>query len=187
MQLLLLAMHPLFYIWTLIMNKYMLPIASILFCFLSFYSVAADVTINIKASVIEKSCEIVLENIAVDMGEANAKGVNVGETFAPKQFKINLQKCPASTTAAHVKLSAPSGSSQYVENSGALGAAEGFAIAIYNDQNQLLDMRDNLTDFVIDHNQDIIDLNFIAAFIKTNTNSTEGSFNAVASFEISYD
>ncbi|WP_392562432.1 fimbrial protein [Orbus sturtevantii] len=170
------------------MNKYILYASSFSMLLASYY-LAAEVPIYITAKVVEKACTITSDSIVVDMGIANSKGAKVGIPFSPLvPFKISLSDCPTGTMQAHVTLSTSNSTSHFIENDSIESSkAKGYAIAVYNSANEIIDMQDNMTDFMIDHNSLYTDLNFSAAFVKTNNDASAGIFHAVASFEIDYD
>ncbi|WVD68575.1 fimbrial protein [Orbus wheelerorum] len=119
---------------------------------------------------------------------ANGKGTQLGVPFHQRiPFSIGLKDCPSGTDNAHVRLTTTSSTSSYIENQVAEGNATGYSIVVYNSQNYPLDMQENWSDFVIDKNSVQTNLNFSAAFIKTNNDASAGKFKGTASFEIVYD
>lgn len=67
------------------------------------------------------------------------------------------------------------------------GGASGVAIGLYDSNKKNIDIRNNVTDFSINHSSEENILNFLVAYLKTSNAATAGKVQSIASFEISYD
>jgi len=174
------------------MNKNFLSAALIALNFLSVYSFADQVKINITANVMVQTCTISTgsKDFLVSLLSGDLRNATVGVPFSATSFAINLEDCPANIKMAHVTFSAES--DPVMPNllktaSDSDSDATGIAIGLYDSDKKNIDIRNNITDFVINHDANINSLNFSAAYIKTNDNALPGKIRSFAYFEIAYD
>lgn len=178
------------------MNKCIIFINFLIIFLISFNSSAHNATINIKAKLVEGTCEIEAANkvIDVDMGTGDAKGVQLLRPFGFKNFSIKLINCPESVNSAVVHFSSldtgANDSKVYVNNqiSRTAGGAGGFYLGIFDTQNNLIDLNtDNRISIPIGTGVQSIELKFRAAFIKYQDDYCYGNFKGSASFGIAYE
>lgn len=174
------------------MNKYLLCVSGLLGLIIGSVSQADQVTINISAKVLDKTCTLspATSNFLVEMVSADLRDVAVDQPIGNTPFEINLTDCSKSTSSVNVKFtgtsSAYSSSLLQIDNTVA-GAAKGIAIGIYDtDQNRIM-LNTGQKTFQIT-NFDKMALGFIASYVKTNTSDySAGKVTAVANFEIAYE
>ena len=182
-------MHHPYFIWTFIMNN-------IIFLFilstLSLYAFSDQVKININAQVTERTCSISAgkKDFTVELPPGNLNGKPVGIPFAQTAFSIEIVDCPSNISTAHVAFvgnSDPVFPNLLGISTASSLAAKGIAVGILNNQNNIIDIRNNVSSYSISNNENLKSFDFKAAYIKTSKTATPGKVQAVVSFEISYD
>lgn len=170
------------------------------------HAMASDGTVHFRGEIIDSSCEVTADTKEqnVDLGKVNRYAFNgVGDTAAPTNFEINLQKCPATYTKAAVDFDGtdasdsdgdlaignPATTATPGDYTGADTAvtATGVAIRIYNrgDNSQvMLHKQSAQTD--IDTVAGTASMKFVARYVATNAAVTPGTANADSQFTIVY-
>ena len=174
------------------MNKKLLVSTILILNFLSFHSLADQTAINITAKVNSKTCTISTgtTDFVVNLKTGNLRGAMVGVPFSDASFSIDLEDCPLNITMAHVTFSAesdPAMPNLLKIISSDDSDARGIAIGLYDSDKKNIDIRNNLTDFYINHDNSINSLVFSVAYVKNNANTLSGKVKSVASFEVFYD
>lgn len=171
------------------MNRKLLSSAGLMLSFLSASSLADQVQINITANVIAKTCSISAgtKDFLVNLAPGNLRGVAVGVPFSYSPFSIDLEDCASGINTAHVSFSGESDPAMPNLLKIASGGASGIAIGLYDSDKKNIDIRNNITDFSINHSGTKTALNFLAAYLKTSDTASAGKVQSVASFEIAYD
>ena len=182
-------MRHLYFIWIFIMNKRFLSSVGAILIFLSASSSADQLQINITANVIATTCSISsgTKDFLVNLDQGNLRGVAIGVPFSYSPFSINLEDCPSNINTAHVIFSGESDSTMPNLLKVSSGGASGVAIGLYDSNKKNIDIRNNVTDFSINHSSEENILNFLVAYLKTSNAATAGKVQSIASFEISYD
>ncbi|WNN43489.1 fimbrial protein [Winslowiella toletana] len=160
--------------------------------FLPVHSYADQVKINITAKVMVRTCTISSgsKDFLVSLMPGDLRNAAVGVPFSATSFAINLEDCPANIKMAHVNFTAESDPvmpNLLKTTSDTDSDASGIAIGLYDSDNKNIDIRNNLTDFVINHDVTVNSLSFSAAYLKTNDNALPGKVRSFAYFEIAYD
>jgi len=171
------------------MNKKFFSSAVLILSFLSVSTLADRVKINITANVIAKTCNISTgtKDFLISLVPGNLRGVAVGVPFSYSPFSIDLEDCPSSINTAHVTFSGESDPTMpYLLKISSSGAS-GVAIGLYDSDKKNIDIRNNITDFSINHSSTKTALNFLAAYLKTSDTASAGKVQSIASFEIAYD
>lgn len=171
------------------MNKRLISSTGLMLTFLSVSSLADRVQINITANVIAKTCSISsgTKDFLVNLAQGNLRDEIVGVPFSYSSFSINLEDCPSNINTAHVTFSGESDPSMPNLLQISSGGASGVAIGLFDSEKKNIDIRNNVTDFSINHSSSKNTLNFLAAYLKTSDTASAGKVQSIASFEISYD
>lgn len=173
------------------MNRFSLSLASLLIA-LPMISFSEQVTININASVIERSCTISNDSLhaTINLQTGDLKGSKNGVPFAGTPFSISLIDCPANIATAHITFTGESDKtmSNLLKNIDETDdAAQGVALGIYDSEHNNVDIKNNNTSLKIDHATSTNNFNFFAYYVKVNDHPSAGKITSVADFEISYD
>lgn len=173
------------------MNKFLLFSLSVLMV-LPGVSFSERVTININASVLERSCTIVNEslNLNVDLQGGDLRQSRIGIPFAGTPFSIKLTDCPENLSSANITFTGESDLTMghllknidKTEN-----AAQGVALGLYDANINNIDIQNNKETLNIDHDQTTQTFKFFAYYVKTNDVSTAGKIISVVDFELAYD
>ena len=173
------------------MNKFLLHIffLSLIYPITSF---SEEVTININASVVERSCTISSEslNSTIRLPIGNLREKKVGEAFGGKSFSISLIDCPNNISSAHITFTGEGDSTMgnFLRNIDETNsAATGIALGLYDTDNNNIDIRNNKQTLTVDHSLNKNTFDFLAYYVKVNNSPTGGKVISVADFELSYD
>ncbi len=155
-------------------------------------SFSEEVTININASVIERSCTISNEslNATVNLQAGDLRGSKIGVPFAGTPFSISLVDCPNNISIAHITFTGESDKTMghLLKNiNEADAAAKGIALGLYDSDNNNINIKSNKKSLVIDHALSKNTFNFFAYYVKVNDASSAGKIISVADFELAYD
>lgn len=150
---------------------------------------AEQVTINLNARVLEKSCTLSNDNVIVSMPSGELKGKKINDSFGKTKFSITLSNCPKNITNAHIVFKADSdvNNPQLIKNIDAYGYAEGVSLALFDNDENIINISSNNTNFLIDHSLTDNKINFSVAYVKSNVTSYAGKVLGIAEFGISYD
>ena len=153
---------------------------------------AHGVTININASVIERSCTVSNNSLnqTVDLPGGDLRQGSIGIPFGRTPFSISLEDCPANISSAHIKFTGESDTTMnYL-----LGnvnktdsAAQGVALGLYNADNKNINITNNKETLTINHDLVANSFDFFVSYVKVNGNPVAGKVTGVADFEIAYD
>lgn len=149
---------------------------------------AEQITININARVLSKTCSILNNQVQVNMPVESIRGKKITESFGYTPFSISINDCGGNTSFANIKFNAVSDldDSKLVQNTLGPEYATGIALGLYRN-NELLDINSSEIKYAIDKTLNKNDINFEVAYIKTSEESTLGKVRGVLDFEISYD
>lgn len=155
-------------------------------------SFSEEVTININASVIERSCTISNEslNTIVNLQAGDLRGSKVGVPFTGTSFSISLIDCPANISLAHITFTGESDKTRdnLLRNiNEAETAAKGIALGLYDSDNNNINIKSNKKSLTIDHALSKNTFNFFAYYVKVNDSSSAGKIMSIADFELAYD
>lgn len=149
---------------------------------------AEQITININARVLSKTCSILNNQVQVDMPIESIRGKSINESFGKTPFSISINDCGGNTSYANIKFDAINDldNSKLIQNTIGEEYAKGVALGLYRNT-ELIDVNSSEIKYAIDKNSDRNDINFEVAYIKTSENFTLGKVKGVLNFEISYD
>lgn len=184
-------MHPQYFIWISIMNNIFLNFIYFLLIF-PFASVGSQITININANVIERSCVISSDfnDLPVKLESGNLKGQLIGYPFVETPFSIKLEDCSDNISSARIKFIGENDNTMnnLLKNLNETELrAKGVAIGIYDKNKKNIDIQSNETSLTIDHNINSNLFQFYAFYVKTSNIVSAGKITSVANFELSYD
>lgn len=173
------------------MNKTILSLF-FLFMFISKISYSNQVTINISAKVIERSCTISSgsSDFSITLDTGDLRGKEIGTPFTETPFSISLEECPDNLSSAHIKFTGESDlvmSNLLINSNKTDAGAKGIAIGLYDTNNKNIDIQSNSNSLVIDHKLQNNIFKFYAYYVKTSNNYSAGKITSVANFELSYD
>lgn len=185
------VMHLPLFIWIFIMSK-MEPIFFIILLFFSELSFSERVTININASVLERTCTISNDSLnqKIELQGGDLRQSDIGVPFGKTSFSINLIDCPVNLSSAHLKFSGESDSSMsnLLKNvNGTDAAAQGVALGLYNTNNVNVDITNNEETLLINPVLTTNIFNFFIYYVRVNQTAAAGKVTAIADFEIAYD
>jgi len=172
------------------MNK--LSILIIILMALPTVSFSEEVTININASVIERSCTLSNDslNATIDLQTGDLRGSKMGVPFSGTAFSISLTDCPENIATAKITFTGESDNvmSNLLKNiNGTDAAAKGVALGLYDTDNKNIDINNNKKTLTIDHALSTNTFKFFAYYVKVNNTSSAGKVLSVADFELAYD
>ena len=149
-------------------------------------ALAADATVNFEGSIIQQTCQVANNNIAVTLGNFGANQFPaVGTTTLPVQFSINLTGCPDTGVPGRALVTFTGAADADGDLMLTGGGATGVSIKIQKAGGTDIDINDQ--DGGIDLTTDATQqLDFSASYISTATPVTAGAANAVAQINISY-
>lgn len=169
-------------------------------------ALASDGAVHFRGEVIDSTCEVTADtkDQNVDLGKVNKTAFTVaGDTAAPANFQIDLEKCPQTYTKAAVvfdgvdaagsdgdlAVGTPTTTSTPGDytGDGAAAAATGVAIRIYNrGDNSQVKLRAASATTDINTATGTATMKFIARYIATNAVVTPGTANADSQFTVEY-
>ncbi|QZY66513.1 fimbrial protein (plasmid) [Providencia rettgeri] len=164
----------------------------IVFMFLPSLSLSEQIKININAIVIERSCTISNNsiNLLVTLDSNDLKEKWVGIPFTKTPFSIVLENCPKDISSAHITFTGESDTTMtnFLKNlDKTSSSANNIAIGIYDSNQNVIDLNNNLTTLDVDHSLVNNVFRFYASYIITSNNPSAGKVISVANFELSYD
>lgn len=173
------------------MNKLILLTSSLLIAFPKV-SFSEQVTINISASVIERSCTISNDslNSTITLQAGDLRGSKVGIPFSATPFSISLIDCPDNISTAHITFTGDSDKTManLLKNADETDTgAKGIALGLYDLNNNNIDISNNKTTLTINHTLSKNTFNFLAYYVKVNSIASAGKIISVADFELAYD
>lgn len=188
---LVLAMHRQSFTWIFFMNKFSL-FSLIILLMSPTLCLSERVTININATVIERSCTISNEslNLSIALQSGDLRQSRIGVPFAGTPFSISLIDCPANIGSAQITFSGESDTTMNNLLKNRLdddSAAQGVALGLYDTEKNVIDIKNNAETIRINHDQAVNTFNFLAYYVKTNEMATPGKIMSIADFELAYD
>lgn len=155
-------------------------------------SFSEQVTININATVLERSCTIANDSLnpTIDLQTGDLRGSKIGVPFSGTPFSINLIDCPDNISTAHITFTGESDATMgnLLKNNDETDAgAKGIALGLYDTDNKNIDIKNNKTSLTINHASSTNRLNFFAYYVKVNSNASAGKIIGIADFELAYD
>ncbi|MCS3433420.1 fimbrial protein [Klebsiella sp. BIGb0407] len=173
------------------MNKFLLFSLSLLLI-LPGAGFSERVTININASVLERSCTIVNEslNLTIDLQGGDLRQSRPGIPFAGTPFSIKLTDCPDNISSANITFTGESdiAMGNLLKNLNETeNAAQGVALGLYDSESKNIDIRNNKEILNIDHDLATQIFYFFAYYVKTNDTPVAGKVMSIVDFELAYD
>lgn len=167
--------------------------AIILFLFFGnfFPAHSHDGQINITGTIIDKTCTISsdTQDQNVNLGSiANKDFTGIGVSTRPQSFVIKLENCSESVSGIFVKFNgtADTKNANYLKLDAVAGSATGIAIAILDNNKNLIPLANKSKEYYLDLGENNIVMQFYAKYISVNSLVTSGTANASATFTISY-
>ena len=184
-------MHLQSFIWIFTMNKILLFSLSLLMA-LPRVSFSERVTININASVLERSCTIVNESLSltINLQGGDLRQSRIGVPFAGTSFSIKLNDCPENISSAYITFTGESDTTMdnLLRNIDKTEmSAQGVALGLYDSDNNNIDIKNNKEILNIEHDLATQIFNFSAYYVKTNDSAVAGKILSVIDFELAYD
>lgn len=162
------------------------------FLFIPLVASADKITVNINATVIERSCTISNDSLSkkVDVPAADLKYSRIGVPFAGKNFTISLEDCPENLTTASIVFRGDSDGSmanllKNIDSTDA--AARGVAFGLYDKEGKNINIVQNKTTLPVDASLGTNNYEFSAKYVKISGNYSPGKIVSVVDFELSYD
>lgn len=173
------------------MNKFP-AIHVLILMMLPLTSYGDRVTININASVVERSCTISdgSLNATVSLQTGDLRNSYVGVPFSGSKFSISLEDCPENISTAKIKFSGESDPimSTLLKNTGdGESAAKGVALGLYDNDNKAININGDYKTLTIDATSSVNTFNFFARYVRVSDTYSAGNVLSVANFELSYD
>nr|WP_154325388.1 fimbrial protein [Pantoea sp. 201603H] len=155
-------------------------------------SFSEEVTININANVIERSCAISNDSINanVDLQVGNLKGSKIGIPFAGSAFSISLEDCPENISTAYVTFAGASDPvmGNLLKNMAETDvSANGVALGLYNLAYNNIDIRNNKEILTINHDLIKNTYGFLAYYVRVSDVFSAGKVLSIVDFELAYD
>lgn len=155
-------------------------------------SMGERVTVNINASVVERSCSISNSSVnsTIELQPGDLRSSKLGAPFSGTSFSVILENCPDNITSANIVFNGESDPvmSNLLKNTSTTEiSAQGIALGLYDVDNSNIDIRNNKKTLKIDHDKSANSFNFIASYVRVNNNPSAGKVLSVANFELSYD
>ena len=183
--------------------------------FMAGYLQAADGTVHFRGEIIDSTCEVTPEtkDQVVDLGKVNRTAFSgVDDVAAPTAFSIDLTQCPETFKSAAIRFDgnedahgngnlaigtpldnsndaaagiSPSDNSGDYTSAGAVSAAKGVAIRLYNRaDNTQVKLYENSASTPISNGN--ASMKFMARYIATETTIDPGTANADSQFTVEY-
>jgi len=163
-----------------------------LFVFLPAASMGERVTVNINASVVERSCTLSTGSVnsTVELQPGDLRASKLGVPFSGTRFSVSLENCPDNLSSAYIEFngeSDPLMSNLLKNTSTDASSARGIALGLYDGDSNNIDIRNNRRALKIEHGVLTNVFSFFAYYVRVNSTSSAGKVLSVANFELSYD
>lgn len=167
-----------------------IPLLASIFLFCSVGLQAHDGTINVTGQITSSTCSVTDDSRSKSVALGTVKSIDfsgVDATSGAVDFTITLKDCNASNATVTFSGNKDSDNPSLLAIKDTIDSAEGIAIAILDDDKNIIDMDAASKIYAVDSYQSINTLHFYAEYMATSPQIKAGEANATATFTVSYD